>query len=202
MKNTWYLGFLVFALALVGISLDKSASANQEIVLKFTELGVTEGETQEVIRFVKDQLREVAIGDIQIQQAKNGMLKISYYSETSITEIKDLLSNQNNLVLENSISSSKEGNPTQDEKDLVVYQLDVFEIQTAKDLVGSNGTVVEFKTESVRFFTPDVYVFSDQLVKEKDASVALAYHTHRIIALAIDDSFCTVPQVRAGPALG
>ena len=62
MKNTWYLGIFVLALALVGISLDKSTNANQEIVLKFTESEVTSGQTEEVIRFVKSQLETIAVG--------------------------------------------------------------------------------------------------------------------------------------------
>lgn len=202
MKNTWYLGFFVFALALIGVSLDKSASANQEIILKFTELGVTEGEAQEVLSFVKDQLKELAVGDIQIRQSKDGALKISYYSKTSIAEIKNILSSKSNLVIDNEDTSSQDKDSVPKEKDLAAYQLDIIEIGDANDLLGAKGTVVEFKTENVRFFTPDVSIFSEQILKEKDASVALAYHTFNAIALAVDDNFCTVPQVRAGPAVG
>lgn len=200
MKNTWYLLFLVFALAIVGISLDKSNGANQEIVLKFIEQAATDGETEDVIRFVKNQLKDVATGDIQIKKAQNGTLKISYHSDIEIVQIKAIFSEYSELVLDTNTASDELPIPSQE--DLIGFQLDVFEIQTAKDFAGAAGTVVEFKTESIRFFTPDVYGISERLVKEEDASTALAYHTYNTIALAIDDSFCTVPQVRAGPAIG
>jgi len=200
MKNTKYLIFLIFALAIVGIGLDKSTGANQEIILKFTEQTVTEGDTEDVIRFVKNQLKGVATGDIQIKKALNGTLKITYHSDIEIAQIKAIFSQNSSLVLETNNSNDELPSPIQE--DLIGFQLDVFEIQTSKDFVGFTGTVVEFKTESIRFFTPDVYALSQQLIKEEDARTEQAYHTYTSIALAIDDSFCTVPQVRAGPILG
>ncbi len=202
MKNTWYLGILVFALAFVGMSIDKSASANQEIVLKFTEFEVSELETQEILHFVKSRLQELAIGEIQIHQSQKGTLKITYYSDVEVAVIKELLSNKNSFALEGGVSDSEKRNPLPEDLDLASYQLDVFEIQVSKDIAGASGTVVEFKTENIRFFTPDVYGFSEHLIKEKELSTQRAYHTFNVIALAIGDNFCTVPQVRAGPVLG
>ena len=202
MKNTWYLGIVVFALALVGISLNKSTNANQEIVLKFTESEVTSGQTEEVIRFVKSQLESVAIGGIQVKESDYGTLKITYYSKVATAQIKKLLSSHNKLVLGDVASNGKNQFPKPDKDDLTRYQLDIFEIQTFKDFAGASGTIVEFKTESIRFYTPDVYAFSEQLVKEEAASIKRVLHTNTTIALAITDRFCTVPQVRAGPVVG
>lgn len=197
MKNTWYLGFLVIALTFLGISLDKKTSANQEIILKFTNLSVTEGETQDVLRFVKEQLKEVAVGDIQIKTSGNGTLKISYYSDAAIADIKELFSEKSSLVLTNGLYDDESSHP--EKEDFEGYELDVFEIQTPNESVGSEGTVVEFKTESVRFYTPDVYSFTETYTTTKTTTIAVIYHTYATIALAIDQNSCTVPQVRAGP---
>lgn len=199
MKNTWYLGMFVFALALLGLSIGKSTRANQEIVLKFTERDVTEGKTKEVLRFVKSQLQEVTTGDIQVKQSGKGTLKIIYYSDKDVSEIKELLSYQIELALEDKIPASGTQFPSPENIDLAGYQLDVLEIQAAKDFVGATGTIIEFKAGSIRFFTPNTCSFFEQLIKEKEASTTRAYHSYTTIALAISDSFCKVPQVRAGP---
>lgn len=198
MKNTWYLVVLIFALAIVGISMDKSTGANQEIVLKFTEQGVTEVETADVLRFVKSKLQKVTSGEIQIKKNEDGTLKITYYSDIDVVQIKEIFT-QNNALLVTTNTNSSEEFPIPNQKELTGYQLDVFEIQNANDFAGSAGTVVEFKTESIRFFTPDVYVFSQQLAKEENTSTKRAYSNYSTIALTIDYSLCVVHQVRAGP---
>ncbi len=202
MKNTWYLGIFVFALALMGVSLDKSTNANQEIVLKFTESEVTSGQTEEVIRFVKSQLETIAVGEIQIKKSDYGTLKITYYSEVATAQIKKLLSSQSKLVLSDVVRNGENQFPEPDTDDFEGYQLDVFEIQTSKDFAGASGTIVEFKTESIRFYTPDVYTFSEQLIKEETANIKRTFLINTTITLAIVDNFCTVPQVRAGPVVG
>ena len=199
MKNTWYLGILVFALAFVGISIGKSTNANQEIILKFTALEVTDGETQDVIHFVKSQLQGVATGQIQIKQSSKGTLKITYYSDIDIAVVKKLLFNTNAFVTQNEGSGSNEQIPFSENSDLARYQLDIFEIQTFKNLKKNSGAVVESKREGVRFFIPEFSTFSSQQIKEKEASTHRAYHAFNTIVLAIDNSCCAVPQVRAGP---
>ena len=197
MKKSWYLGFLVVALTFFGISLDKTTSANQQIILKFTNLAISEGETQEVLSFVKQQLSQVAVGDIQIKKSANGDLKISYYSNVAIADIKELFSEKSALFLANTVpdnESSKSG-----KEDYEGYELDIFEIQSPKESVGSEGTFVDFKTESVRFYTPNFYSFSETYTEITSNSIVVMYHTYTTIALAIDQGSYAVPQVRAGP---
>lgn len=200
MKKSWYLGFLVVALTFLGISLDKTTSANQQIVLKFTNLAVSEGETQEVLSFVKQQLSQVAVGDIQIKKSANGDLKISYYSNVAIADIKELFSEKSALFLTDTVPSNESSQSGKE--DFEGYELDIFEIQSPKESVGSEGTFVEFKTESVRFYTPDAYSFTETYISLKTASIAVSYHNYATIALAIDQGSHTVPQVRAGPLNG
>ena len=200
MQKSWYLGFLVVALTFLGISLDKTSSANQEIVLRFTNLSVTEGETQEVLNFVKEQLEQVTIGDIQIKKSANGDLKISYYSNVAIADIKELFSEKSALFLANTPPDDQSSLPGKE--DFEGYELDIFEVHSPKERVGSEGTFVEFKTESVRFYTPDVYSFVQTYTSTKTAAIAVSYHNYATIALAIDQGSYTVPQVRAGPFNG
>ena len=55
MRNKWYVSALIFALAIVGISLEQVSVPNQEIVLQFADLEVTLDETQDAITQIKSQ---------------------------------------------------------------------------------------------------------------------------------------------------
>ena len=199
MKNKWYISLLVIALAIVGVSLDKSSVANQEIILKFTNLEVSENESREVLGFVKNQLEGVAVSNIQIQKSQDGTLKITYHSTMDVSEIKVLLSQTNHLVLDMDSGMSTDELPFSNEGDVGGYQIDVFEIQPAKDLAGATGTVVDVKTEIIRFFTPDANTTSVHLERKDTTQAKVLYTVCNSKTLLLNDGFCLIPQVRAGP---
>jgi len=203
MKNKWYISALIFVLAIVGINLEQVSVPNQEIVLQFIDVEVSLHETQDVIALVKSQLEAVAVDNIKIQDLGNGTLKITYYSDIAVSEIKKIVLGERNLVIDyTSQDYDKEGTKFPSEKDLKGYQLDVYEIQEAYDLAGSSGNILESKSEIVRFFTPNAYASTaKQCGKRENKTKKLAYTVHKNIAIAIDDSSYKIPEVRAGPSV-
>lgn len=203
MKNKWYLFVLLFAMAIIGIRLEKGTVPNQEIVIQFTDGQVTYGETECAIALIKNQLKAVDVANIHIQNSGNGTLKITYYSDIEVSEIKKILSQEGDLTLDHSWpDSDKDTTEFPSEKEEMLYQLDVYEIHDMNDLLGSNGNVVELKSETIRFFTPDVYASIAKVAgEEKNKSEKVAYTIHRNIAIAIDNSSYNNPEVRAGPIL-
>lgn len=198
MNNKWYISAFIFALAILGISLEQVSVPNQEIVIQFTDVEVSSEETQDAIAIIKNQLQAIDVDNIQIQESGNGTLKITYYSDIEVSQIKEILSKENTVTLEHTpYNNDTTGTPS--EKDLA-YEFDVYEIQESNDFIDSDGTIIESKSEIIRFFTPNTYVSSAKVdSKEENAIEKLAYRIHRNIAIAIDDAEYKIPEVRAGP---
>lgn len=198
MNNKWYISAFIFALAIIGISLEKVSVPNQEIVIQFTDVEVSPEETQDAIAVIKNQLQAIDVDNIQIQESGNGTLKITYYSDVEVSEIKEILSKGNTVTLgHTSYNNDTTGTPS--EKDLT-YEFDVYEIQESNDFIDTDGTIIESKSEIIRFFTPNAYVSSAKVdSKEENALEKLAYRIHRTIAIAINDAEYKIPEVRAGP---
>lgn len=201
MRNKWYVSALIFALAIVGISLEQVSVPNQEIVLQFADLEVTLDETQDAITQIKSQLEALEVDNIQIQESGNGTLKITYYSDIDVSEVKKIFLEDIDLAISHtSYDFDKENTRLPSKEDRKPYQLDVYEIQENIDIAGSSGNIVELKSEIIRFFTPDTYAsISKQRNEEKNKTEKLAYIVHRNIAIAIDDASYNIPEVRAGP---
>jgi len=200
MINKWFISVLIFALAVVGISLKQVAAPNQEIILQFADVEVTLDETQEAIALVKSQLEALDVDNIQIQESGNGTLKITYYSDIHVSEIKKLFSSESSLAVHQTPHTTEDSSKFPSEEDTTSYQIDVYEIQKNIDIVGSSGNILEPKSEIIRFFTPDSYAaISKQKEDEKNQAEKVAYTLHGKIAIAIDDSSYNIPEVRAGP---
>lgn len=200
MKNKWFISALIFALAIVGISLEQASVPNQEIVLQFADVEVTLDETEEAIALVKSQLEALDVDNIQIQESGNGTLKITYYSDIHVSEIKKIFSGENGLAVNQTSFTTKDNSQFPPEEDVTSYQIDVYEIQKNVDSVGFTGNILEPKSEIIRFFTPDTYAaVRNQKEVEKNKTEKVAYTIHRKIAIAIDESSYNIPEVRAGP---
>lgn len=201
MKNKWFISAFIFALAIVGISLEQASVPNQEIVLQFTDVEVTLDETEEAIALIKSQLEALDVDNIQIQKSRNGALKITYYSDIHVSEIKKIVLKKRDVTVnQTSYTPAEDNSELPLKEDLTSYQIDVHEIQKKVDIVDSSGNVLEPKSEIIRFFTPDTYAsISKQKGVEKNKAAKLAYTIHSKIAIAIEDSSYNIPEVRAGP---
>ena len=202
MKKNWRISLLVFVLALVSLCIKQWSAPNQEIVLQFTNIEVSAEQTQNTISHVRKQLEDIGVENIIIQDFGKGVLKIRYYSAVAVSEVKKLVYHDQGIEVEylTNKPSDEENSPIPLENDYGGYQLSVHEIDDTSDLSDVNGIVVEPRLETIRFFISDSpAVLNNPSYKEKDNTHKLAYTLYQSIAIAIDDSFYTIPEGRAGP---
>ena len=190
----------MLTLAVLGVSLKNTSAPNQEIVIQFSNNEITPSTTQKAIAQVKNQLEAVDVDNIKIQELENGTLKITYYSDVDVSEIKKIFSDRSDLTLGGANQKGKKQIPS--EKEFQDYQLDIYEIQNNNDLVGSAGVIIEAKSEIIRFFTPDTYAIIHTSIDEaKNRTASGSHEIYETIAIAIYNAQYKIPLVRAGPFL-
>ena len=204
MKSRWYFCTLLIVLTLAGVvNQQQDPAPNQEIVVQFTDVEVSSDAAQRELAEVTKQLQDIGASNIQINEGEHGRLKITYYSNAEVTQIRNALSKDKNLDLEN---SSFQHNETPVEFPLgdaaVSYNIDIFEIQTSSDIFqGFDGnTVVEFKIDGDRFYNSIAY-HTYKVVNPKTTNkyVCQQLKFRNNIAIAIDYNAQNIPEVRAGP---
>ena len=192
----------ILLLCLLGISSQqKAVDANQEIVFQFSDDAMRSANAENAISAVKKLLLTVGVQDIQVEEQANGVLKIKYYSDAEIVDVKRLLSEDRALELD--FSETRLGNskfPSKEQKDLC--NLKVSKIQKQQDLsigISNEGVLVQ-KVDVERFINPsDLNAISNRVefaailqeritIKFSDTSgFIISYHAYQI------------PKVRAGP---
>ena len=203
MNSRWYISILIISLTLLGGIASKQhlAAPNQEIVLQFTSDIVTSEDTQNAISIVRQQLKTVGVETIQVEESKDGYLKISYYSNSDVDSIKEVLSKDTSLAFGYVPQGNNEPRgPSEDHS--ITYNLDVYEIQQADNVSDFGGKLaLETKAEHDRFSNPNVFVpqkSTDE--KELCRTIKVAYKFNKTVAIAIDNRSRKIPEVRAGPS--
>lgn len=199
MKSRWYIVALITLLTFISVNRQQSTVPNQEIVVQFNADAVTFEDTQNTITIVKAQLKSVGANIIKVQEDEAGKLRITYYSDIDIADIKKALSNENKLEIGFSpVNKDDSKNPSEENSNR--YNFDVYEIKQGNDTEWDlNGiTVIELKSESNRFLNPNFYAFFDT-VEWHEHIEKVAYKTHCKTAIAIDNTSRKIPEVRAGP---
>jgi len=200
MNPKWCFSVLIAILALFGIQQSQISIPNQQIVVQFAKVEVTSEEAQNAISNVKTQLLLLGADNIQVQEGSDGVLKISYYSDSDVASIKKILSEKDTNIEYANQNQNEEPTDLPFNKNVKTYNLDVYEIQDASDLDWDleGISIVELKSENHRFFSPNVYVPIDAVDDTKRiVKTALKVNTH--IAIAIDKISRKIPEVRAGP---
>lgn len=194
-----YISALIIILTLLGFSQLQMSVPNQEIVMQFTDDEVSSDDAQNAIAIVKDHLQTVGVDNIHVIAVGDGSLKITYYSDIDVADIKDILSKEDNLKLGyTSIDNESSKLPSDEESNS--YNFDVYEIQKPSDTEWDfEGTLIlELKPDGDRFSNPKVFT-SVKEIKVKETIVKVAYKVHYNIAIAIDNTSYKIPEVRAGP---
>ncbi|AEH00209.1 hypothetical protein [Lacinutrix sp. 5H-3-7-4] len=195
MKIKWYISALIIVFAVLSMSQEQSVVPNQEVLLQFSNKKIDLSEKQEALLTVKQQLKSVGAKHIQVQELKNGTLKITYLSITNTANVEAALSN---IV---DVESTKDGE-TPLNQDKKTYNLDVYEILKANDSTSGVGDkfVFELKQEYVRFYNPNVVLYCVNIVNKETTSLfKVAYKINESVAGAIDNYSYKIPEVRAGP---
>lgn len=201
MKIKWYISTLILVLTVFGIYQNKISSPNQEILVQFGTDKVTIEQTETAIASIKKQLHAFGVEIIQVNQNESGKLKISYYSSNDVESIKKMFSADGHLMLDyTEVNNSKHKLPSN--KKSKTYNLDIYELHQSTD--GSHGaagtSVLIVKQDYDRFFNPNV-VLPCAIVdaSETNRFVKEAYKVNNTIAIAIDTTYRSIPEVRAGP---
>ncbi|RED47572.1 hypothetical protein [Seonamhaeicola aphaedonensis] len=197
MNAKWYFSILIIALTLLGVCQKQDPVPNQEIVLEFVNLETTEAEVQKAIADVEKQLCEVGAKNIKVHQTENGTLKITYHSKVKAASIKEMLSKEKHLVFDYTSNNQDSG----DDKNPSNYNLDVFDIRKGPESSNLGGKyVLEIKYDYDRFSNPNVYFsLGNQTIDKSNHLLKIAYKVSHNIAIAINDTSYTEPEVRAGP---
>ncbi|MBQ4822215.1 hypothetical protein [Aquimarina sp. MMG016] len=205
MKKKWYFRILISALAALVVIQQQTVVPNQEIVLEFVDVEVTSLEAQNAIAVVKRQLQSIGVKNTRISKGlKDGKLKITYYSEEDVDYIKGILSEEGNVELSHIFYDQNGENDSFPKKkeDSRDYNLDVYEIQKSTDFDADfNGKyVLEINIEQDGDSSYNLNSFVSGInVQNIDRLVKVAEKVNTNIAIAIDNTFHNIPEVRAGP---
>ncbi len=201
MNAKWFFSTFLILLAFFGVFHEEVSAPNQEIILEFVDVEVPENDVQKAIENVKQQLLDVGVTNIKVQEAKNGTLKISYYSTVTVDNIKEALSlsNENDLVLNS--TSKKQKDHSNSSSELSEYNLDIYELNKGTDISGFDGKyVLEIKSDIDRLSNPNSYVSSGHITIDKtDQLFKTAYRVNKYVVITIDNTSHKEPEVRAGP---
>ena len=194
-----YFSALIIILVLLGFSQHKMSVPNQEIVVQITDEETLTDDALNAIEIVIKQLQTIGADNIHVIEEGNGKLKITYYSEIGVANVKEILSQEKNLKL-GCASNTDDSSRVPSNNDQNSYNFDVFEIQKPSNSEWDfEGTLVlELKPDGDRFSNPKVFPFSEEIEVEENITKT-AYKVHSEIAIAIDNTSNKIPEVRAGP---
>jgi hypothetical protein len=204
MNSRWYISILIITLTFLGsiASTQQVATPNQEIVLQFSSENVSPQDTLNAITSVKQQLEFAGVNAIKVQTLQGGQLKITYFSNSDVEDIKILLSKECALDLGYVSQGNNQSNTPSEEKS-IKYNFDVYEIQQADNISDLEGKLaLEPKAENDRIFNPNVLISAKEIdIDAKENIEKIAYKLSRTIAIAIDNHSYKIPEVRAGPVI-
>lgn len=121
MNAKWYISTLFFLFTLFGAFHEEVSTPNQEIILEFVDVESNKNAIDITIADIKEKLLNAGVSNININKAKNGSLKISYFSNVDVITIKKVL--QENILIVHQDSKNN-----QKEKFVFDYSLDVYEL--------------------------------------------------------------------------
>ncbi|MBV7269960.1 hypothetical protein [Winogradskyella luteola] len=199
MKTKLHFGILIILMAFLGRYLESSVVHNQQIVVQFSDLQITESESQKTIEAIQLKLQTIGVKDIQVGQDQNGQLKITYYSETDIQYIKGVLSDDESIEFAYNANGdhSDEFPEQQSTKD---YELNISEINNTNTWNFETVEIVDLNHKSDRFSNLNDYNTNAQInLKSLGNLIKVCVAYNNSIALAIDNQSYKIPEVRAGP---
>ena len=195
MNAKWYISTLFLLFLYFGAFQEHVVIPNQEVVLEFVDSKINKLDIKNTIIDVKEKLLKVGVSNINIQETKSGALKISFYSDIHIDNIKEALVKENKLIL-NQESENEENKSSSSD-----YNIDVYQLNYETDTSNLNDKfVLEIKHTSDRYTTSYTYAFIKSLKLEKGNQLfKTAYKINRNSPFTKDNSSHQEPEVRAGP---
>jgi len=199
MNAKWCISTLIIILALLGLSQEQTKASNQQILLQFADAELaSETAHDEVLIAITKRLKVLGVDAVEIIENDGRQVSIRYYSDVDAVSVKEFLTQESQWSLtyddELPIDFPKEQLP--DKYNLVVSDLH----QQADNGLSLYGNLVLIQTQDDnRFSNPVILQFNNAIVFKQDAIVNVSFKINRIIAIAIDNTSKTIPEVRAGP---
>lgn len=206
MIKKWYFNVLLSTFALLFVMHKQTIIPNQEILLEFSDHQITDTEARRALAIIKRQLESVGVKNTRILWLRDGSLKISYYSDSDIAVINELLS-QKRYTGYDVAFLGKAGNadhlPIQDHE--TGYTLKVRELQGTKDV---NSTyLIPGRTKIAK--DPELYsggtntFAADKTTEVNIKNIGIQRSQIRLLYSVAknENTSRKIPQVRAGPYL-
>lgn len=200
MKIKLQLGIIVMLFVFLGTYVEQTIVPNQQIVIQFSDTNISSEDAENTIEAVKKQLQNIGVCYINIEQHEDGKLRITYYSDTDVNLIQNILSQEDGFKFAYQTNQNNSSDLPENRND---YELNISEIQnggdTNWDFDGIQVTELNQKTD--RFNNPtDKLSGENRSLGNYNVKAKVAIQVNGTVALAIDNISYIIPEVRAGPS--
>ncbi|WP_339664696.1 hypothetical protein [Maribacter arcticus] len=199
MNAKWCISTLIIILALLGLSQEQTKASNQQILLQFADVELaSETAHDEVLIAITKRLKVLGVDAVEIIENDGRQVSIRYYSDVDAVSVKEFLTqeSQRSLTYDDELPFDFPKEQLPEKYNLVVSDLH----QQADNGLSLYGNLVLIQTQDDnRFSNPVILQFNNAIVFKQDAIVNVSFKINRIIAIAIDNTSKTIPEVRAGP---
>ena len=199
MNAKWCISTLIIILALLGLSQEQTKASNQQILLQFADVELaSETAHDEVLIAITKRLKVLGVDAVEIIENDGRQVSIRYYSDVDAVSVKEFLTqeSQRSLTYDDELPFDFPKEQLPEKYNLVVSDLH----QQADNGLSLYGNLVLIQTQDDnRFSNPVILQFNNAIVFKQDAIVNVSFKINKIIAIAIDNTSQTIPEVRAGP---
>jgi hypothetical protein len=196
MKFRWYIGVLLLLFACIGAFQDQASVPNQEVVLEFVDEKVDENDIKSTIADVQEKLLEIGVSNIQVTEKKGNTLKISYYSITPIDNIKEILLEENQLIVD---QNSDDKNKEEKRDSSADYKINVYKLTDDTKLANKDKLVFENQYKTDRSIVYNYGFVKSSKVSKANQLYKTAYNNYKNNPFTKDYTSHKEPEVRAGP---
>lgn len=201
MNAKWCVSTLIIILALLGLSQEQTKASNQQILLQFTDVEfASENAHDEVLAAITKSLKVLGVDAIEIIENDGRQVSIRYYSDVDALSVKEFLTQENqlSLIYDNELPLNFPKEQLPEKYNLIVSDLHQ-QAENGFNLIGN--LVLIQKQDYDSFSNPVIIQFNDRTVFKQNAIVHVSFKINRNIAIAIDNTSQTIPEVRAGPSV-
>lgn len=196
MKSKWHFSALFLLLfTLLGAFKEHTNLPNQEIVLEFSNTASHIDNRETTIANITKKLNDLGVTNISINTSDKNILKITYYSDIQVENIKEKIAESNVNLLENNSKKQSE------DSDNSEYSIAIHEIIDLIDVQNSHKEYTfEFKSNFDRSLpTNTIALKGETLPFKANYLFKTQLSVNRSISFYKETNTSGDPEVRAGP---
>ncbi len=201
MNSKWYISTLLVLLSLIGlISGQQTKVVNQKIVLQFADTDTTSGAAQDdALATITSKLQALGITDIEVLENTDAQLSLRYYSSIDAHQVKEFLSNSDELLLNLEELDKLPVDFPEDELP-EMCSLVVLDLHEIEDGLNLNGKFA-FESHKDDYELLKFPIAAGNMTGPVGQNYAyyVSYEFNNGVAISIDNITNIFPEVRAGP---